>query len=397
MTDTDRPEWQTIAAAVADPERFVSASFTGARRGTAPAATKVTVRPVDLRTGPHVQISRFDGTTTRASNVEPTAVGDTVLELLQEGFATAYVKTLDGDLQLQHSRKGAPRIVRHRATANRVDTAHDRTKSRLIEPDAPFLHAVGITDERGTVKPSAASKYRQVERFLEILTHTLADVGASARPLRVVDLGCGAGVLTLATYHHLSQVAAGSTMTGVDTKGELMTSLGALAEGLGWDDVRFVTEAITDHVPDEPPDVVLALHACDTATDDALARAIRWGADVVLAAPCCQHDLQAQLDPGRAPDGFEPMLRHGIVRERLGDLLTDTLRAEILRAHGYRADVIEFVSTEHTAKNLMIRATRVATPDPSTSAARRSAATAAARLAGVWGVTPALARRLAAD
>ncbi|MGZ8804954.1 MAG: methyltransferase, partial [Microbacterium sp.] len=127
-----------------------------------------------------------------------------------------------------------------------------------------------------------------------------------------------------------------------------------------------------------------ALHACDTATDDALARAVRWRSRFVLAAPCCQHDLQAQIDNVTAPAEYEPLLRHGIVRERLGDLLTDSLRAELLRAHGYRTDVIEFITTEHTAKNLMIRAVRTERPDPGASAA-------AERLAATWGVTPALA------
>jgi hypothetical protein len=379
--------WDEVAAAVADRVRFVSASFTGARRHTSPPAEKVTLRPVDLRAGRHLQVSSFDGRSTDVTNVSADEAAPTVLELLQAGYATAYVKTLDGDLQLQHSRKGAPRVVRHRPTALAVDTSHDRSKRRLVEPDAPFLRSVGITTDLGVVKPTAAGKYRQVERFVEILEHSWPDEPGTHGAVRSVDLGCGAGVLTLATHHHLSRVAPGSTMTGVDTKSELMASLNTAVAELGWSGVEFHTGEITDFEPAEPPDLVLALHACDTATDDALGRAVTWGARVVLAAPCCQHDLQAQLDVGHVPHGFEPMVRHGIVRERLGDLLTDTLRAEILRAHGYRTDVIEFVSTEHTAKNLMIRAVRTGTADP-------AAGDAAERLAGLWGVQHALARRI---
>ncbi|CAN5381837.1 SAM-dependent methyltransferase [soil metagenome] len=380
-----------VAAAVADQERFVSASFTGARRHTTPAAEKVTLRPVDLRAGRQLQISRFDGRSTDVTNVALDEAAATVSALLEEGFATAYVKTLDGDLQLQHSRKGVPRIVRHRPTASAVDTSHDRSKPRLIEPGAPFLRAVGITTERGEVKPTAAGKYRQVERFVEILTHTWPDEAGGHGAVRAVDLGCGAGVLTLATHHHLSRVAPGSTMTGVDTKAELMAALNTAVDDLGWSGVEFRTGQITDFESPETPDLVLALHACDTATDDALARAGTWGARVVLAAPCGQHDLQSQLDRQNVPDGFDPMMRHGIVRERLGDLLTDTLRAEILRAHGYRTDVIEFVSTEHTAKNLMIRAVRTHAADPEIT---RAAGDAAEWLAGLWGVEHALARRI---
>lgn len=394
--DPDRvpAAWSSVVDAVSDPERFVSASFSGARRGTRTAAEKVTVRPVELRTGRHLQVSTFDGRSTDVSNVAVDRAPTLVLELLSSGYATAYVKTLDGDLQLQHSRKGVPRIVRHRASTDEIDTSHDRAKPRLVEPDAPFLRAVGITDQRGVVKPSASAKYRQVERFVEILDHTLASVSDGAghtAPVRAVDLGCGSGVLTLATHHHLSRIAPGSTMIGVDTKADLVAGLSATVTTLGWRDIEFRTGTIDGFEPDEPPDLVLALHACDTATDDALARAIRWRTRVVLAAPCCQHHLQAQLDRRHVPDGFEPMFRHGIVRERLGDLLTDTVRAEILRAHGYRTDVIEFVSTEHTAKNLMIRAVLVDEPDPDTLSA---AAAAAERLAAVWGVRPALIERL---
>ena len=176
-------------------------------------------------------------------------------------------------------------------------------------------------------------------------------------------------------------------MTGVDTKADLLAELGGTVRALGWDGLTFEAGTIADHEPHEPPDLVIALHACDTATDDALARAVAWGSRLVLAAPCCQHDLQAQLDRQGAPASAAPLLRHGIVRERLGDLLTDSLRAEILRAHGYRTDVIEFVSTEHTAKNLMIRAVRAGRGDP-------AAADAARALAVEWGVTPALARRI---
>jgi SAM-dependent methyltransferase len=256
----------------------------------------------------------------------------------------------------------------------------------LLDESAPFLHAVGITDQQGRLKPTARAKHRQVERFVEILSHTLGDWGGET--IRAVDLGCGAGVLTLATYHYLTQVRGHSvTMTGIDTKTELIDRLNTTSAGLGWDGLRFQAGTIADYEPAEPPDLVLALHACDTATDDALARAVRWRSRFVLAAPCCQHDLQTQIDTATAPADFAPLLRHGIVRERLGDLLTDSLRAEVLRAHGYRTDVIEFVSTEHTAKNLMIRAVRTDRADP-------DAANAAERLASAWGVTPALAARL---
>jgi SAM-dependent methyltransferase len=382
----------TLIAAITDEHRFVSATWTGAQRGATPRAERVTLRPVDLAAGRRLQLSVYDGRSTDVTNLTPTEVPARLDELFDAGFGSVYVRTLDGDLQLTHSRRGVPHLVRHRPSRDRIDAAHDRHKPRLLDADAPFLRAVGIADDRGRIKPTARAKHRQVERFLEILTHTLdaAPPGPFGHAFHAVDLGCGAGVLTLATYHYLTHVRGLDVrMTGVDTKAELIERLDATARELGWDGLHFEAGTIAGFQPSQTaaPDLVLALHACDTATDDALARAVGWRARYVLAAPCCQHDLQAQLDGRAGPEELRPLLRDGIVRERLGDLLTDSLRAELLRAHGYRTDVIEFVSTEHTAKNLMIRAVRTGRVD-------RDAAAAAERLAAAWDVTPALAARI---
>lgn len=379
--------WQQVIDAVRDADRFVSAAITGARRGTEPPAGRLTLRPVELRAGRFVQCTRVEGPSTDVENLTSEAAASLVLDLLTVGAANVVVRTLDGDLQLRHSKRGTPHLVRHRPTADRIDTAHDRRKARRIEPGAPVLTALGLADEHGHIFPSAQAKYRQVERFVELLDHT---VGRPSGPLRAVDLGCGAGVLTLAAHDHLRRLAPGSTMLGIDTKVELMERLSATVAGLGWDDIEFRTAPIGSAELGGSIDLVLALHACDTATDDALARAVDAGARVILAAPCCQHDLQAQLDRRRVPDGFAALVRDGIVTERLGDLLTDALRAEILRGHGYRTDVVEFVASEHTPKNLLIRAVR------ETSAERRAAAAAgsAKELADRWQVVPALARRI---
>jgi SAM-dependent methyltransferase len=382
---------ERLIGAITDEDRFVSAPWSGALPGATPAAERVTLRPVDLKAGRRLQISVYDGRTTVVTNLEPDELAPRLEELFDGGYASTFVRTLDADLQLSHSRAGAARLTRHRPSASAIVTTHDRPKARLVDEAAPFLRAVGITDQHGRIKPTARAKHRQVERFVEILSHTLDDTSEGANEgstIRAVDLGCGAGVLTLATYHYLTEVRGNSvTMTGIDTKADLIDCLNTTVAELGWDGLRFEVGTIAGHEPNEPPDLVLALHACDTATDDALARAVGWRSRYVLAAPCCQHDLQAQIDNAAAPPEYGPLLRHGIVRERLGDLLTDSLRAELLRAHGYRTDVIEFVSTEHTAKNLMIRAVRTDRLDP-------DASNAAERLAAAWGVTPALATRI---
>jgi SAM-dependent methyltransferase len=377
--------------AVRDDTSFVSATFTGVQRGATPPTTRITVRPIDLATGRHLQFSHYDGRSTTVTNLAPDEALHRFTELLDAGFGTVYVKTVHADLQLTHSKKGVPRLVTHRPTAAALDTSHDRSKQRILDEHAPFLRVVGITDDHARVKPTARAKYRQVERFIEIVEHTLPgpDLLAPGASLHAVDLGCGSGVLTLATYHYLTVVRGlRVTMIGVDTKADLIARLDDTAASLGWHDgLSFRTGTIDTVEVEPPPELVLALHACDTATDDALARAVTWQSTWVLAAPCCQHHLQAQIEPAAAPAEYQPLLRHGIVRERLGDLLTDSLRAEILRAHGYRTDVIEFVSTEHTGKNLMIKAVR-------TGRADEAAAAAAEQLAGVWQVEPALAHRV---
>ena len=286
---------EVLIEAITDAERFVSATWSGALPGATPSAERVTLRPVDLKVGRRLQLSVFDGRATAVTNLEPTELATRLDELFETGFASTFVRTLDADLQLSHARGGAPRLTRHRPSASTIATSHDRPKARLLDESAPFLRAVGITDQHGRIKPTARAKHRQVERFVEILSHTLdADLPAT---IRAVDLGCGAGVLTLATYHYLTEVRGHSvTMTGIDTKADLIERLNTTVAELGWDGLTFEAGSIIEHQPAEPPDLVLALHACDTATDDALSKAVGWRARYVLAAPCCQHDLQAQID-----------------------------------------------------------------------------------------------------
>jgi SAM-dependent methyltransferase len=204
----------------------------------------------------------------------------------------------------------------------------------------------------------------------------------------VVDLGCGNAYLTFAAYRYLSARWPDVSVVGVDVRADQRERNTALAAELGdADRVRFVAGTILD-APVEGADVVLALHACDTATDEALARAVRWEAPYVLAAPCCHHDIGAQLRDGSAPSGYHLISRQPILRERLADVLTDGLRAALLRLHGYRVDVVEFVESRHTPRNVLIRARRTGAPPTAEQRAEYAA------LAGAWSVTPALERLL---
>ncbi len=229
-----------------------------------------------------------------------------------------------------------------------------------------MLQALGISDQHGRIKPSRQAKYRQVEEFVRALSVAIEDATSSGKlrtptpeaPLRVVDLGCGNAYLTFAAHAWLSERMP-VRLVGVDVKEQSRRHSTEVAEALGvGDEVSFVAAGIRDVTLDEQPDVVLALHACDTATDDALARAVRWEAELVLAAPCCHHDISAQLRRVPTPVGYASLTRDGILRERLADTLTDALRAAILRQVGYRVEVVEFVESVHTPRNTLLRAVR---------------------------------------
>jgi SAM-dependent methyltransferase len=228
------------------------------------------------------------------------------------------------------------------------------------------------------------AKLRQINEFVRLVDETGA-FDAIEQPVRVVDFGSGKGYLTMALYFYLTEIRKlRAEVTGVDLKGEVLEKLNRRAEGLGWDGLRFVTGRIEDYRPETAPQVVVALHACDTATEDALAQGLAWGCKLIVTAPCCQHYLQAQLAERATPEPFGAVMRHGILFERMGDILTDSLRAAYLRVWGYRTEVIQFVSTEHTAKNLMIRAVKTHT------GIDRRALEEYLALKAYWGVAPYL-------
>ena len=399
MTAAD-DAWGAICDAVLS-DGFVSAVASGRRRGASPRWRRVEIRPVELGAGRHLQVTAYDETQAFTTNHR---AGDdarqAVVALVAEPFTSWAVTTTEARLSIEVTRRGRPILHRHRLDAAvEAETAHDRTKDRLLDPAAPYLLAVGISDAHGRVKPSRQAKYRQVEEFCRQLTEAIDAAGtrlpevSRARPLRVVDLGCGNAYLTFAAHHVLTEVRGLPVdMVGIDVKAQARLRNTAIAASLGWErSLRFEQGEIARFADAEHhrPDVVLALHACDTATDDALACAVTWGAALVLSAPCCHHDLQARLAAVPTPEEFAMVARHGILRERLADTLTDAVRASILRTNGYQVDVREFVASEHTPRNTLLRAIR--TGDDRTARTGREEYDGFVR---TWGVHPRLAELL---
>jgi SAM-dependent methyltransferase len=345
-----------VQAAVLAEQTFVRLTLSGRIGAEAPRWTKVSVRPVLIRRRQQWQFSYFDPARNVVANFTRAQLVGPLEEVLAMPFAHIGVQSTDGDLHIRLTRKGKVLLSRGKPSSrSAAELAHDRPKDYLLPPaeHGALLRALGIADRRGQVRPTMQGKFAQVNEFLRVIDQTVAAGAKKDRPTFLVDCGCGSAHLTFAAYHFLRDVRGLDVrVAGIDVKADLIGTCEALRDELGWTGLEFSAGAIRDYQPPGPVDAVLSLHACDTATDEAIARGVQWGAGVILAAPCCQHELHHQLDA----ELFRPLLRHGILRERLADLLTDTFRALALRIMGYRTAVVEFVSPEHTAKNLLIRA-----------------------------------------
>ncbi len=352
----------------------------GRRRGLTPSATRAEVRPVTLKGGPRLQIVTDDGARPFTRNVAPGAEAEAAVdELLAEPFGNWHVETAAETVQLRVTKKGDAQLHRASSVASPPTAAadHDRQKQWLLDPGDPLFKVIG----------GNAAKRRQIDAFLRALAATLPSELPST--LRVVDLGCGNAYLTFAAYRYLAGRVAEVQVVGVDVREDQRVRNTAVAAELGYtDDVTFVAGTIEDATLPFEPDLVLALHACDTATDQALARAVGWKAQWTLAAPCCHHDIAAQLKGRPAPEPFTELTRHAIMRERFADVLTDSLRASLLRLNGYKVEVVEFIDSAHTPRNLLLRARRTDTPATEAQQAEYEALTAQ------WGVTPALEKML---
>jgi len=389
---------------ILDPDVLVRAVASGRQRGRQPRWRRVELRYVDLKAGRHLQVTAYDATQAHISNhLVGQPAREALDELLDEPFGNWHVETTTEQHAVRVTKKLEALVhttARQQEVA--VERGHDQPKARLLPEDDEVFKVLGLTDKDGRLKPSRQAKFRQVEEFLRQLDAAIADASRSgklrrptkARPLRIVDLGCGNGYLTFAAQRFLAEVRGMPVVvTGVDVKEQSRDHNSAvaakLAQEVGGYDADFVVGTIDGVQLEEQPDVVLALHACDTATDDALARAVEWEAPLVLAAPCCHHDIAAQLRRAPTPAPYAMLTRHGILRERFADTLTDALRASLLRLVGYRVEVVQFVESQHTPRNTMLRAIRTGNPVRGGSARREYDDMVAA-----WQVRPKLGELL---
>ena len=374
-----------------EPELITRVVLSGRRRNMTTVNERLDIRPVILKEILHFQVSTSDGRAVTTKNYLPQELP--LNDFIRSGFANILIEGVEQSFSLRITKKDEP-LISLLPGVGTVDLSHDKKKARLLDPADPFLREVGISDSSGQIKPSKSDKYRQVEEFLRLMAPTLAsaiDAGhihkpTSDKPLTIVDLGCGHAYLTFAAHQYLRSMGMEVKVIGIDVRtasrdrnNEIATRLGIGAT------IEFRAEEISETSLNRA-DVAIALHACDTATDDAIAWAVKADASLMLIAPCCHHDIQSQLTD--SPEPWSMITRYGIMKERLADLLTDSLRMQILKIRGYRVEGIEFVGGEHTPRNLMIRAVKTGATVEPIEISRYEEMIAA------WKVKPALARLL---
>ncbi len=336
----------------------------GKYRGTDAALQNLYVRPVTLKAGPHLTFVWRHATRDVTKNLPPTEALTQLDALIGGDFLDAHLFTSVGSAQLECQPDGTARLKLTAATrAEPAAASHDQVKGHLVPANAPWLRALGVTNDRGQPREGMAAKYRQIQKFTELLSHLIAESPLpSDRPLRVVDMGCGKGYLTFAVAALLGPRA---TVLGIERRPDLVDQCNGVARDCGLTHLSFKVGDIRSTDAGDV-DVLIALHACDTATDDALAQGLQAAATLLVVSPCCQHELRDQLT---APAVLASALGHGIFQERQAEFVTDALRAQLLEWAGYRTKVFEFISTEHTAKNLMIAAVKAHAPgDPARAA-----------------------------
>ena len=373
---------------ISDENDFVRAVFSGRRRNFQPEFERIDIRIVRIKEDTYWQTV---STKENDVNTKNYSLSDFKrLALVDSGFANFVVESRTERLEVRIGKRGQ---VFRRSTRINAEPSydHDHKKKRVLQENDPFLIAVGISDGSGKIKPSMRDKYLQVEEFLRILEKSLDGLKSSSQRMRVVDLGCGHAYLTFAAFRYFQLQGTDVSLVGVDVKPETRIRNEKIAAVLGISNsVKFLDSTIAEFPPQEV-DLAIALHACDTATDDALAWAVTAGAKVILAAPCCHHDLHSQMRA--TPEPVKEIFEHGILKVRQVDLLTDAIRATILELVGYKAEVFEFISGDHTARNLIIRAIRKNSWTPGSESELRKV-DEYRKACSVWAIQPALATRL---
>ncbi|MBD5486534.1 MAG: SAM-dependent methyltransferase [Lachnospiraceae bacterium] len=327
-------------------------------------AFKIKIRPVMVKGGLLFQQTTYEGKQVFHENLDQAAVIRHIEVVLESDFKQCEVSHRGCRAVVLVSKKGKMTISKKKigstekeAEAGRiVKLAHNRKKQYILQEGipVPFLVDLGVQTSEGKIVHARYDKFKQINRFLEFIEDILPTL-SKENTVHIIDFGCGKSYLTFAMYYYLHELRGYDVeITGLDLKEDVITNCNALSRKYGYDKLHFIKGDIAEYEEESTVDMVVTLHACDTATDYALAKAVEWDAKVILSVPCCQHEINRQIHN----EALSPLLKYGIIKERLSALVTDALRANLLEASGYETSILEFIDMEHTPKNLLIRAVR---------------------------------------
>ena len=319
--------------------------------------SKRKIRPVMVKGQLVFQQTSTEGTKVFHANFTPEELEESICRDMQENFRQLEIETREFKAVVLVSKKGKMTIKKKKNEVERkIDLSHNRSKKYILEEGkpVPFLMDLGVQTADGKIVKSRYDKFRQINRFLEFIEDILP-ILPKDRPVHIIDFGCGKSYLTFAMYYYLHVLnGLEIEVTGLDLKEDVIRTCSRLAEKYGYEHLKFLHGDIADYTGTDRADMVVTLHACDTATDYALYKAIRWDARVILSVPCCQHEVNGQI----SCEPLQGALRYGLIKERLSALMTDALRADLLEEEGYETQILEFIDMEHTPKNILLRAVK---------------------------------------
>lgn len=352
----DRDKVEELLNKIIDKD-FVSATISG-KRAKSYETDKVKLRLISVKDKYLIQITEYTGTKVFHKNVEfPDAVRY-ITENITGNFRQCQIDTKTNSYSIISSKKGKINVKarkQDKVTGN-VNVSHNKKKNYLLPEGEPvdFLVELGVMNNEGYVIKAKYDKFRQINRFIEFVEDVVKKLPAK-REVKIIDFGCGKSYLTFALYYYLKvKKQMDVNITGLDLKADVIEKCNNLAKKLGYEKLEFLNGDIANYEGTDSVDMVVTLHACDTATDYALAKAVKWNARVIMSVPCCQHEFNRQIKN----DLLNPVLKYGILKERMSALITDGIRAGLLEENGYDTQILEFIDMEHTPKNLLIRAVR---------------------------------------
>jgi len=335
-------------------ENIINAIFSGVKKKGEKTFNKVTIKKVIIQNKEKYQFEYIYDKNVEHKNLNNDETEAEISHLIQTYFKQAVIHTIMSNYHIIVNKRDEVKISKKAPTRKFVELSHNRKKNYILNEGelTPYLIELGIMTSQGKIVNSKYDKFKQINRYLELVSDCIPYLDKN-KTIRIIDFGCGKAYLTFALYDYLVlKMGYNVEIVGLDLKQNVIEFCSDLAKKLKYDDLRFEQGDIKGFDQFTDVDMVISLHACNTATDEALAKAVNWGAKVILAVPCCQHEFLKKIKN----DKMIPMMKYGIIKEKLATLLTDSVRANVLEIMGYRTQVLEFIDMEHTPKNIMIRA-----------------------------------------